>query len=396
MNNNKRFDFLYGFLTGFLVMLAITLGIGLFLFLSSSKLFIKSDFSSYEEKMEALMTYAKTRYLEDVDEDKWAEGAFKGAIESLDDPYSRYISAEEFKDAWSNLSGDYSGIGVVLSKLSRTGEVIIIQVYEGSPAEEAGLEVGDLILSADGFSALDVTLSEFITHVKGEENSEVNLTIVRDEEEMTVPVTRRNVVVPTISSEMLENNNAYIIINEFTHHTSEDFIKACDELIAQGADSLIIDLRGNTGGTVKSAVDILDYILPEGTIVYTEDKYQKRNVYTSDAEHCLDLPIVLLINEYSASSSEIFAGAIRDFDYGTLIGTKTYGKGIVQYTNQFKDGSGICLTSEYYYTPSGECIHKVGINPDIELEFEVPEDGIYTKEADNQLVYAQEYLEGNK
>ncbi|MCF0186895.1 MAG: S41 family peptidase, partial [Bacteroidaceae bacterium] len=144
------------------------------------------------------------------------------------------------------------------------------------------------------------------------------------------------------------------------------------------------------------AVSILDYILPEGTVVYTEDKYKKQNVYTSDAEHFLDIPIVLLINDYSASSSEIFAGAIRDFEYGTLIGTKTYGKGIVQNTTKFKDGSGICLTTEYYYTPSGECIHGVGIDPDIELEYEAPDDGYYTKENDNQLVYAQEFLEGNK
>ncbi|MCF0127681.1 MAG: PDZ domain-containing protein, partial [Pseudobutyrivibrio sp.] len=242
MTHTEKLRFLYGFIAGFLLMLAVSLGVFIFLFYRSNKLFMTSDFSSGQEKMEAIMSYVKTRYLNEVDETAWEEGAYKGAIESLGDPYSRYITAEEFKDAWSNLTGDYSGIGVVLSKVSGTGEVIILQVYPGSPAEEAGLREGDLIIAADDFSCIDVTLSEFITHVKGQEGTQVNLTFIRDDEEITLPVSRRSIVVPTIQSDMLENNNAYIQITEFTDHTSEDFIEACDELLAQGADSLIIDL----------------------------------------------------------------------------------------------------------------------------------------------------------
>ncbi|MCF0131274.1 MAG: S41 family peptidase [Pseudobutyrivibrio sp.] len=392
--SKKNHRFLGGFIVGFILSLILCVIVIAIIVSKTSmaKLFTTTDMSSTEEKLESLYSFVDQYYLEDVDEDAWADGAYHGAIKSLDDPYSEFYTAEEFEELQQSLTANYAGIGALLQKDTTTGAVTITRVYPNSPAEKAGLQKDDIIAYADEYSCMDESLDTFVQHIRGDAGTDVELTVIRDLETIKVTVTRDNVDIPTVEYEMLPDNNGYIMMSQFGTKTGQDFIAACDDLIAQGADSLIIDLRDNGGGLVDASVEALDYLLPEGIVVYSEDKYGTRQDYTSDAEHKVDLPIVILVNGNTASASEIFAGAIRDYEYGTLIGTKTFGKGIMQSTVQFADGTAIKLTTNYYYTPSGECIHKTGINPDIELEYERPE-GEYSKETDNQLIYAQEYLE---
>ena len=253
-------------------------------------------------------------------------------------------------------------------------------------------------VSADGNKSSDYTLDDFIAEfLHGEKGTKVELVIRRDDKEQTVVLERDIITVQTVSYKMLEGNVGYIQVSQFTSSTYDEFVAAYEDLESQGMTSIIYDMRDNGGGIVDTVVDILDYILPEGTVVYTMDKDGNRKDYTSDAKNFKDIPTVVLVNGNTASSAEIFTGAIRDFDYGTILGTQTYGKGIVQTSLVLQDGSAIKLTTHKYYTPSGECIHGEGISPDVELEYEFlgGEDDVYSVEFDNQLQKALEILHGN-
>ena len=355
-----------------------------------------SDGLSSNSKLAYLISIIKTYYYQDVDDETLVEGMYYGLLESLDDPYSAYYNAEEYEDLMTTLTGDYAGIGALLSKDKTTGVVTISKVYSDTPAEKAGLQAGDQIVSAAGVDATSVDLDEFVTNIRGEAGTDVELVIIRDDEEITVTATRDYVSTPTVEYSMLDNNIGYISISQFTNSTYDDFVAAYEDLEAQGMESVIFDLRNNGGGLLDSVVSILDYLLPEGTVVYTEDKYGNRQDYTSEGDTYKSIPMTVLVNEYTASASEIFTGAIRDFDYGTIIGTNTFGKGIVQSTIPLSDGSAIKLTTESYYTPSGECIHGTGIAPDIELEYEFlgGEDDTYSYDLDNQIQKAIEVLLG--
>ena len=313
-------------------------------------------------------------------------------VEGLDDPYSVYYTAEEYDDFLIDATGSYAGIGAVLSKDATTGAVSIINVYEGSPAEEAGLKTGDIIVSADGHEGMDEELSIFVQSIRGKEGTEVKLVISRDGEELEITCVRRAIQVPSVSYRMLNDTEGnpcigYIQIMEFSDGTYSEFVSALSDLESQGMQAVIYDVRNNPGGMLSTVTEMLDYILPKGTTVYMLDNKGEKTEFTSDDEQSLDLPTVVLTNQNSASASEIFSGAIRDFHYGTLVGTTTYGKGVVQNTFPFSDGSAMKLTIATYYTPSGECIHKTGIKPDIELEFEYSgdTDGDYDYYADNQV-----------
>jgi carboxyl-terminal processing protease len=295
-------------------------------------------------------------------------------------------------------TGQYYGIGAGLVQDSETMEVSISRVYEGTPSEEAGLLEGDVILSVDDIEADSMDVTDLVKLIRGDEGTSVHLEIYREstDEYLSFDVTRKNVTLPSVSSEMLEDQIGYIYIESFERDTANQFESAVASLEAEGMKAMIIDLRDDRGGLVDSVVQILDDILPEGVVVYTEDKNGNRQDYTSDGATSMDYPLAVLINGNSASASEIFAGAIKDYEYGTLIGTTTFGKGIVQTIFPLSDGDAVKLTTAKYFTPNGNYIHGVGIDPDIELEYEYldPDGEVYEKQYDNQIQKALEVLRG--
>lgn len=345
--------------------------------------------NSVRAKVNELTSIIQTSYYEDVDTQDLTEGIYKGLFDSLNDPYSAYYTEEEYEEMMISASAQYYGIGAVLQQDKNTMQVRIIKVYDETPAQKAGLKAGDTIIKVEDIDARSMELSELVTHIRGEEDSKVHLIISREGESVYLDfdVKRDKVDVPTVDGQMLEGNIGYIIIAEFGKATAADFEKKVEELQAQGMEKMIVDLRDNPGGMMDSVTEILDYILPEGLIVYTEDKYGSRQEVKSDAERYLDLPMAVLINGNSASCSEIFAGAIRDYDYGTLIGTTTFGKGVVQNVRPLSDKSAIKLTTAKYFTPKGENIHGTGIKPDHELQYRYSgeEDEEYDYMKDNQI-----------
>lgn len=367
--------------------------------------FISKDASSSQEvldartelKMKELLEQIDLYYYEDVDTEKLTDGLYKGMFEGIGDPYSVYYTKEEYDSMMASTSGTYCGIGAVLSQDVKTMQVSILHVYDNTPAQKAGLKDGDVIVKVEDIVASEEELSELVTNIRGDKGTKVHLQILREGEEdyLEFDIERNEVEVPTVDYEMLENNIGYIEITEFSEPTKEQFMNAVNDLQKQGMKSMIVDLRDNPGGYLTAVTEILDEILPKGITVYTEDKYGNRQDYTSDAEHQMDYPLAVLVNGNSASASEIFAGAIKDYDYGTLIGTKTFGKGIVQSVRQLTDGSAIKLTTAKYYTPKGNYIHEVGIEPDVELEYNYTGDknADYDKSKDNQIQKAIEVLE---
>ncbi|MDD6182128.1 MAG: S41 family peptidase [Lachnospiraceae bacterium] len=352
-----------------------------------------------EKKIKELLGQMELYYYEDIDTEELTNGLYKGLFEGLGDPYSVYYTKEEYDSMMASTSGTYCGIGAVLSQDMKTMQVTVLHVYKDTPADKAGLKDGDTILKVDDIEATSMELSELVTNIRGDKGTKVHLEVYREGEKdkLEYDIERDKVEVPTVEYEMLENNVGYIQITEFAEPTETQFTEAVNALQAQGMQAMIVDLRDNPGGYLSAVTEILDDILPEGITVYTEDKYGKRQNYTSDDEHRIEIPMAVLINENSASAAEIFAGAIKDYDYGTLIGTKSFGKGIVQTVKQLKDGSAIKLTTAKYYTPNGNYIHEVGIEPDVELEYEYTGDTNedYDKSQDNQIQKALEILESD-
>lgn len=350
-----------------------------------------------EKKIEALAAYIQETYYEDVDVEELKEGLYAGLFENLD-VYSQYYTAEEYQEMYeSSVSGTYCGIGASLQQDEDTKNVTIIHVYDGSPAKEAGLLEGDIILTADEIEANGMDLTEFVSHIRGEEGTSVHLTVYREGENniLEFDIERKNLVLPTVSSEMLANNTGYIDVTEFTDNTPEQFSQALEDLKNQGMQSLIVDLRANPGGMLTAVCDMLDEILPAGLLVYTEDKAGDRVEYSSTDEKSLDLPLAVLVDGNSASASEIFAGAVQDRNAGTIVGTTTYGKGVVQTIRTMSDGSAFKITTNKYYTPGGTCIQDIGIEPDVEIEYEFlgDEGETYSYEYDNQIQKALELLQ---
>ena len=351
-------------------------------------------------KINYLAADIQANYYEDVDVDAMKEGLYQGLFNALDQ-YSQYFTKEEYDELMkSDVSGSYSGIGATLNQNSDTKQVTVVSVQDGSPAQEAGIQAGDVIVKADDYTAADMELSEFVSHLKGEEGTKVTVQIYRssDHSYKDLTLTRKSLEIKTVDSQMLENNVGYIRITEFVQTTTGQFETALNDLKAQGMTSLIVDLRSNPGGLVSSVTDILQNIIPKGMIVYTEDKYNNRNEYQSTGEKQLDMPLVVLVNENSASASEIFAGAVKDRQCGTLIGTTTFGKGIVQGIQNLSDGSGAKMTTSRYYTPNGVCIQGKGIEPDITLEYQFlgNDDQAYSYSLDNQIQKALEVLKDQK
>ena len=334
-------------------------------------------------------------FLHDVTDEEMRNGLFKGLLASLDDPYSEYYTAEELNSMMEQSEGIYYGIGAYVQLDESTGLPKISGVIAGSPAEDANLRANDLIYEVDGASTYGLNLTEAVALIKGPEGTEVELTLIREGESdyLKLILTRRRVESPTVEFSMLEDDMAYIQVTEFDDVTVDQFAEALAMARGSNAKGIILDLRGNPGGNLMAVVDMCNMILPEGMIVYTEDKYGKRVEYKSDGKHELELPLVVLVDMNSASAAEIMAGAIKDYGIGTLVGTTTFGKGIVQQImSPFRDGSAIKITISAYYTPNGNNIHGIGIVPDVVCEFDGT--AYYGSEdhPDNQLERAKEVL----
>jgi len=338
------------------------------------------------QKMEAIEKMVDYYYYqEDIDETAMEDGIYRGMIDSLGDPYSTYYSEEELVEIMDQTEGIYYGIGAYISLDLTTGLGKISGVISGTPAEAAELREGDLIYMIDGESAAGLELSEVVSRIKGEEGTTVHLTLVREGERdnVEVDIERRKVESPTVKYEVYDDKTGYIQITEFDDVTVDQFTEAL--AVCKGSDvkGLILDLRSNPGGNLNAVVEIARQLLPKGLIVYTEDRNGKRTEYTCDGESELKIPLVVLINGNSASASEILAGAIKDYGIGTLVGTTSYGKGIVQRIIGLQDGSAVKLTVSSYFTPNGNNIHGIGIEPDVVCEFD--SEKYYDEDIDNQL-----------
>lgn len=347
--------------------------------------------SETEEKIAELKKLIDENYLHDVDEEELQEGIYKGYISGLDDPYSVYYDEEETKSFYETTEGEYDGIGAVLSQNMDTGIITLVQIYDDSPAMKAGLQDEDILYKVDKEEVTGEDLTEVVSHIKGEKGTTVDITVLRGEEneEVTVTVTRDTIQAQTVEYRMLEDNLGYIAVSEFDSVTYDQYQQALEDLQNQGMQGLIVDLRNNPGGNLSTVCDMLDLMLPEGLIVYTEDKDGNRQEMTSDDEHQFNLPMTVLMNGNSASASEIYAGAIQDYGLGKIVGTQSYGKGVVQQIFDLKDGTCVKLTIAEYFTPNGRNINGEGITPDVEVEYEKDENN---PDADNQLEKAMEIL----
>lgn len=351
------------------------------------------DMGKIGNKLENLQKIIDKNFLFDENMEDVENGIYKGFMSGLGDPYTVYYTEEEYNDLMQDTSGTYYGIGAMINKNVNTGIITIFKVFPGSPAEEAGIMPGDIIYKVGDVDVNGMDLEVLVgTYIKGAEGSAVEITVIRgdDAKEHTFSVTRRSIEVPTVESKILEDNIGYVKINQFDEVTYPQFKSSIEEFKQQSVTKLVIDLRDNPGGLLSATIDMLDYILPEGVVLYTEDKNGKREEFTSKESSKLDMDIVVLINGDSASASEVFSGAIKDFKYGTLIGTKSFGKGIVQSVVPLSDGSAVKITTQHYYTPSGFDLHGKGIEPDEVVELD--KDAVQGEASDNQLNRALEIL----
>lgn len=336
-------------------------------------------------------TINRNFYLKEMTEEELQNGVYNGMVEALDDKYAAYYTAEELMAQLEKNEGVYYGIGAYVMMDAETQTLYISGVIEGTPAEEAGLRMGDIIYAVEGTATFQMSLEEVTGLIKGEEGTAVTLTIVRDGKAFEQNVVRRKVNNPTVSSRMLDEEIGYIGITEFKDITVDQFTEAYAVIRGSGAKALVLDLRGNPGGLLDAVVSIGQQILPEGLIVYTEDKSGERVEYTCDGKREIQMPMVVLVNGGSASAAEVLTGAIKDYGVGTVMGTTTYGKGIVQKIIALSDGSAVKLTTSGYFTPKGNNIHGKGIEPDVVVEFDA--EAYYGEEQiDNQLEAAKEYL----
>ncbi len=349
------------------------------------------------EKIESLEKLIHDRfYLSEVTEEEMEEGIYRGIIASLNDPYSEYYTVTELQELMEQSEGIYYGIGAYVSLDEVSQMPKISGVMDGSPALEADLRPGDVVYEVDGESTYGLSLSETVALIKGPEGTQVTLTILREGESdyRDVTINRKKLESPTVEFEMLEDGMAYIQITEFDDVTVEQYAEAYAEAKTSNMSGMILDLRANPGGSLNAVVEIAQMMLPEGLIVYTEDKAGKRSEYFCDGQQELDVPLVVLVDGNSASAAEILSGAIQDYKLGTLVGTTTFGKGIVQQIIGLNDGSAIKMTISSYFTPNGRNIHGTGIEPDVECEFDG--ETYYSTEDhyDNQLEKAKEVLRG--
>ena len=391
----KTGGFRKGFLAGFLaaaILLAGTFGIRYVIGLTGGDytggLVSEEDVQDKLDKINAVISKYYL-YEDEIDTEDLVEGIYAGYTASLGDPYTAYYDEEATREFMKSISGEFGGIGATVSKKADEDEILISEVYEESPAEQAGLKEGDVLLQADGHAVSGQDLDTVVSWISGEPGTDVELRISRAGEEMDVTVTRDVIETKTVEYEMKEDSIGYIRVEEFDKVTYDQFKMALDDLEGQGMNSLIIDLRGNPGGQLTTVTDMLKLFLPEGVIVSTKDKYGNTDEITCDGDHEFKKPLTVLVDGRSASASEIFSAAIQDYGVGTIVGTQTYGKGVVQQTIDLGDGTCMKITISEYYTPSGRSINGTGVTPDVEVEYEYDEND---PEKDDQLEKAIEVV----
>lgn len=340
--------------------------------------------SDTETKLSYLKKLIDETYLHDVKEKDRNEGIYKGYVEGLGDQYSAYYDKKETKKLTESLDGSFSGIGAVMTQDASSGVITITRVYDDSPAKKAGIKTGDILYRVEEKTVTGKDLDKVVSWIKGKKGTKVNLTLLRgtNSDKIKVTATRDVINVETVKYKVLENQIGYISISEFDSVTGAQFAKALKQLQKKNIEGLVVDLRNNPGGSLSTVCDILDSILPKGLIVYTKDKNGKKEEYTSDEKHRLNLPMSVLVNGQSASASEIFAGAVQDYGKAEIIGTQTYGKGVVQNLFDLKDGTCVKLTTSEYFTPKGRNIDGKGITPDVKIEYKY---NAKDPKADNQL-----------
>lgn len=397
MKNKKSFfkGALTGALAVLLIMSMVSCGIKL---PGTSKTSKKSSSTSNSEellddstktKLELLEQLVDESYSGDIDMDDLQEGLYRGYIDGLGDKYSVYYDEDETKALMQSTSGEFGGIGALFSQDKDTKVITFLKVYEGSGAEEAGFKVDDILYKVDGKDISGEDLSEVVSKIRGDEGTTVELTVLRgdDGEEYTATVTRKIVQTDTVYHEMKEDKIGYIQVTEFDDVTTDQYKEALEDLENQGMKGLVVDLRNNPGGNVDTVTDMLDQMLPEGTTLSIKDKQGKESVYESDDEHQFTKPLVVLVNENSASASEIFSGAIQTFGTGEVVGTTTYGKGVVQQIFDLKDGTSVKLTIAEYLIAGQFGINGKGVTPDVEVQYEKD---AQNPDRDNQLEKALE------
>ncbi|MCI8342068.1 MAG: S41 family peptidase [Firmicutes bacterium] len=348
---------------------------------------------SITDKIDYIGSLLNKYYVDGVDAEQLTEGIYYGMADSLGDPYTSYLNAAQTESFMSDSQGNFYGIGVTFLPDYKNSKMTVVSPMEGSPAEEAGILPGDEITEIDGFVVKDMYIDEAVAKIKGEVDTLVNIKVYRPSENKyyTFDIKRSIVEVESVAGKMLDDKIGYIAISGFKGNTFSQFEKIYDEFMAQGVEGLIIDVRNNPGGLLTAVNQIADKLLPEGTIVYTIDKNGERIDYNSDSE-CIKVPLCLLVNGNSASASEILAGAVQDSGTGKLVGTQTFGKGLVQNIFTLPDGSALKITIQKYYTPKGVCIQGSGITPDYVVELPKDVGNVVTEENDTQLMKAIEVI----
>lgn len=347
-----------------------------------------------ERKVQMLEQYIDTYFLDKIDDEKMADSVYKGIIDGLGDTYAAYYNKEEYQQIQESTSGVFCGIGAYISTDVETGIVSIVKPMNDSPAKKAGVKAGDIIFAVDGKEVTGMEISQVQAMVKGEKGTKVKLTLVRDKKQKEVEVTRDEIEEDTVTYQMLPGKIGYIQVSSFEQVTPEQYKKAIAALEKKGEKGLIIDLRDNGGGLLDAAVSMLDRILPKGLVVYSKDKDGNKQEFFAENEDTFKKPLVILVNENSASASEVFSGAIQDEKAGTLIGTQTFGKGIVQSMFDLGDGTGLKMTTAKYYTPKGRNIHGKGLTPDVKAELtkEITTLSDGKTKVDSQMKVAYDYL----
>ncbi len=357
----------------------------------------KVDAIKGSNKIEEVLSIIQNKYMEDIDINKLVDGAIEGIFDAVEDDYTRYISAEEYAEMLKEGNEEYVGIGVHIARNVKTGKMIIISVMPNSPAKEAGIISGDIVISIDGVEVTSDNYSESVNNLKGKEGTTAKLVIQRGEEKIEKSVERRKITSNNVESSVIDNKYGYIRILEFENNIYNQFKDEYDSLIKdKKVEGLVIDVRNNPGGIVSETVKIADLLCGEGKIVETVYRDGSKKVYMSDEEKA-SVPIVILVNENSASAAEILAGAIKDLKQGTIVGKKTFGKGIVQSIIPLNDGGAVSVTTAKYYTASGVEIHGNGITPDIEVDISDENRGLTVDfKKDEQLKKAIEVLNSKK
>lgn len=406
MENNNKSDkgYLKGLITGllFAVVLVVVFAVawvlklnkyvlnyyGLSLSEVKSKQ-VKLNSDDFDTKMNKLASYIETFYLDDVSEEDMAEGAFKGVVAALGDPYSEYYTEEEYESLMESTSGEYNGIGVSISQKEENGEITIATVFDDTPAKEAGIQEGDVIVAVDGNDMTGKSSQDVVSMIKGKTDGTVTITVMRNGEKLDIQVEIRKVERPTVANHMMDGNIGYIKHSEFDGVSTSQFSEALNELKDQGMEKLVIDIRDNPGGRLDVVCDLLDlFVDKDKLIVYTKDKNgNKQEEYTRYDASVKDIPISIIVNGNSASAAEVFTGVMQDYGLAKIVGTQTFGKGIVQKILDMGDGSAVKLTVSKYYLPNDENIHGQGITPDYVI------DADENTEEDVQLNKAVEVLE---